>query len=516
MSPRLVCGLLLTLLVTSPGCLFPPVEIIATTDHRLPVGVQNRTITVDDEGEEVRALSLSLLPATTGDRHDETFVLPAHLTFLSVHLEWNDPVADLDLVVTLRAGGSETWNDTHQGGNIGQPDRDITLFTKAEGEGGIRQDTPSDLLVVIDAKGMTRDVAANLTVRYDFQRDVEPVVGRFEAAGDTRIRVGDIETVSQEGRWVARRTIEIEDDPAAFGGEVRELALAAETGEADLVVTTGGRGTALFTIVQEGQGATRDGAVAAVNTFRVPYQNILSKGDERLTLSLALEVDDDDWRDKSGRIEARLPQNYMHAVDLTTTSGRIDIQNLTGDGLRGLAARVLTTHGAIDVNRYDLGTAAAMHLRTQDGPVRVRQLTANTLEVDTANGDSDLRGIRLGALVLTSVSGTHTTFALHTKSLDVSVGQGTLDGALSPTGSDTWRFDATSGELLVDLDGPSGTGYDITADTDSGTVRIRCKGEPWTQAGPGDTRRHCGPDPGDPALKLVLETTSGNIAVREM
>ena len=66
------------------------------------------------------------------------------------------------------------------------------------------------------------------------------------------------------------------------------------------------------------------------------------------------------------------------------------------------------------------------------------------------------------------------------------------------------------------MDGTSAAGYDVTAETDSGSVRIRCAGDPWVESRSARTQRHCGAEPGDPRLDVSLTTTTGNIVVREL
>jgi DUF4097 and DUF4098 domain-containing protein YvlB len=188
-----------------------------------------------------------------------------------------------------------------------------------------------------------------------------------------------------------------------------------------------------------------------------------------------------------------IAEAILGPVSAATGSGNVSVNDIerevnatTGSGdvkIDGASAGVKATTGSGNIQGTNLKGGAV--LQTGSGNIEVEQSALGDVRVGTGSGNVHVTGVK-GRLTAETGSG------------DV-----LLEGA--PQGS--WRLSAGSGNLRVKL--PTGTGYELDAETSSGEIRVDA---PITLTGAISRRRVRGTVGGGGAF-ITAETGSGDIVV---
>lgn len=213
----------------------------------------------------------------------------------------------------------------------------------------------------------------------------------------------------------------------------------------------------------------------------------------KVSISYQIEVPEDTRLEAGSGSGDVLGENILGPVSAATGSGNVNLLHIerevnatTGSGdvsIDGASAGVKATTGSGNIRGMNLKGGAV--LQTGSGDVQVEQSALGDVRVGTGSGNVHVTGVK-GRLTAETGSG------------DVM-----LEGA--PQGS--WRLSAGSGNLRVKL--PTGTGYELDAETNSGEIRVDA---PITLTGAVNRRRVRGTVGGGGAF-ISAETGSGDIVV---
>ena len=162
-------------------------------------------------------------------------------------------------------------------------------------------------------------------------------------------------------------------------------------------------------------------------------------------------------------------------VTADTGSGSIKLENIGGP------VSADTGSGSVHAD----GVAGAFHADTGSGSVYLMQTAPGDVTVDTGSGSSELLGV-IGALDADSGSGRI-------------VVQGRQEGR--------WTLDTGSGSVRIDL--PDDAGFDIDAESNSGSITIN---HPMTTTGEM-SKKHVRGTVRDGGHLLKIDTGSGSIRV---
>ncbi len=213
----------------------------------------------------------------------------------------------------------------------------------------------------------------------------------------------------------------------------------------------------------------------------------------KVSISYQIEVPADTRLEAGTGSGDVIGESILGPVNAATGSGNVSVSNIerevtatTGSGdvvINGAGAGVKATTGSGNIHGTNLKGGAV--LQTGSGDVSVEQSALGDVRVGTGSGNVHVTGVK-GRLTAETGSG------------DV-----LLEGA--PEGS--WRLSAGSGDLRLRL--PSGTGYELDAETSSGEIRVD---SPITLQGAVNRRRVRGVVGGGGAF-ITAETGSGDIVV---
>jgi len=177
---------------------------------------------------------------------------------------------------------------------------------------------------------------------------------------------------------------------------------------------------------------------------------------------------------KSGSGSLRLA-NLGDELHANTGSGDVRVESVKGD------VHLVTGSGSIEAT----GVAGNFTATTGSGRVKLEQVAAGRVEVETGSGGIEVRGV-------------HGSLRAHTGS-----------GGITAEGEATGEWTLHAGSGPIDVRVPSGSGFDLYAQTSSGRVTVD---QPLTVQGTirrGELRGKVGGG----GVAMDLRTGSGNIHV---
>jgi len=229
-----------------------------------------------------------------------------------------------------------------------------------------------------------------------------------------------------------------------------------------------------------------------------------TSGWARRAMHFELDLDDDElhltgsrssWLPALGpgrvTVRARIPQ--LFSVDLHTSGGHIDVQEVTGE----VEAR--TSGGDIELNQID----GEIEVKTSGGSIKAAEIRGN-LAAQTSGGSIHISELN-GDVEVESSGG-----PIRIRDVDGAVEAETSGGAISVrfTGAPAGDLETSGGSIEVQF--PLGEGVDLEAQTSGGRVSID---EEFTISGRVEPSQVEAKLNGGGA-ELSLETSGGNIRVR--
>lgn len=309
----------------------------------------------------------------------------------------------------------------------------------------------------------------------------------------------------------ARKTVTITND---FGGaSLGVLAIGISAGTI-AVVPGNGPGYELVAVLTA-HAATEQEARTALDRITLSHEDILQPDGLHLTTGVRYEpapmpvpfivLGGGTWTE--AQLTFTVPAGPAYDLWAYASSGDILVE-----GLRGPSFRLDTSSGAITATGLNAGTleasassggihveqvqAAHVKLSASSGDLTAHQLVADILEADASSGDIEATG-RFG-------------------DLDVSASSGNIVLEAEPLRSGHYALDASSGSLDVRVALPLGVGYDVTAETSSGTITIDLpNAEVLETDDDGDYQRVATAGFTQARTQVVIEadTSSGDITV---
>lgn len=291
---------------------------------------------------------------------------------------------------------------------------------------------------------------------------------------------GAVEVSRDGNNYVARRRVEIRND---FGGASRaDVTLTVPNGEV-VALANGGGGYGMELVLEARAGSEAD-ARRGLDSISVTHSDALASG--TLTLNTAVQF---------AALEA----------GTSPLPGGISIGG--GGGSTTIERQASLVAGLPPAASYALKPSAS------NGEVRVSGLSGSLADLDTANGELTLNGrwdrARLsGSNSIVSVSGDYAD-------LDVGVSNGFIEAALQVRRSLSADFETANGEIDVAVEGSAG--YDLVADTTSGSARIDVAGTVAVgeQTATSAHRRSSDYDSRAVKAQIGASTTNGNIDIHQ-
>ena len=217
-----------------------------------------------------------------------------------------------------------------------------------------------------------------------------------------------------------------------------------------------------------------------------------------------LEYDDDELRligSRSswlpglgpGRVEVRARIPELFSVDLHTSGGHIDVQEVTGE------VEAHTSGGNIELNQL----AGEIEVETSGGNIKGREIRGN-LAAKSSGGSIHVSEVKGNVEVETSGG------SIRIRDVDGNVEAQTSGGAISVrfTGAPAGDLETSGGSIEVQF--PAGEGVDLEAQTSGGRVTID---EEFSISGHVE-RSEVEAELNGGGAELSLETSGGNIRVR--
>jgi hypothetical protein len=191
------------------------------------------------------------------------------------------------------------------------------------------------------------------------------------------------------------------------------------------------------------------------------------------------------------KVRARIPE--LFSVDLHTSGGHIDVQEVTGQ----VEAR--TSGGNIELNQI----TGEIEVQTSGGSVKAGEISGN-LAAKTSGGSIHISEVNGDVEVETSGG------SIRIRDVDGVVEAETSGGAISVrfTGAPAGELETSGGSIEVQF--PPGKGVDLEAQTSGGRVSIDEEFAISGRAGRSEVEAKL--NGGGP--ELSLETSGGNIRVR--
>jgi hypothetical protein len=229
-----------------------------------------------------------------------------------------------------------------------------------------------------------------------------------------------------------------------------------------------------------------------------------TSGWARRAMRFELELDDDEvrligsrssWLPGLGRgrveVRARIPE--LFSVDLHTSGGHIDVQEVTGQ------VEAHTSGGDIELNQID----GEIEAETSGGSIKAREIRGN-LAAQTSGGSIHVSEASGNVEVETSGG------AVRIRDVDGNVDAQTSGGTISVrfTGAPAGDLETSGGSIEVQF--PAAEGVDLEAETSGGRVHID---EEFTLSGRVE-RSEVEAALNGGGAELSLETSGGNIQVR--
>ena len=221
-------------------------------------------------------------------------------------------------------------------------------------------------------------------------------------------------------------------------------------------------------------------------------------------IRFALEQDDDEvhltgshssWLPNLGpgrvKVRARIPN--LFSLDLRTSGGHIDVQEVTGE------VDAKTSGGEIELNQI----SGEIEVETSGGGIKAREIRGD-LAASTSGGTIHLSEVT-GNVEVESSGG-----SIRIRDVDGVVEAETSGGAISVrfSGAPAGALETSGGSIEVQF--PSGKGVDLEAQTSGGRVTID---EEFTISGSIE-RSQVEAKLNGGGAELSLETSGGNIRVR--
>ena len=229
-----------------------------------------------------------------------------------------------------------------------------------------------------------------------------------------------------------------------------------------------------------------------------------TSGWARRAMRFELELDDEEVRLigsrsswlaglGSGRVEVRARIPKLFSVDLHTSGGHIDVQEVTGQ------VDAHTSGGDIELNQI----VGEIVVETSGGSIKAREIRGN-LAAQTSGGSIHLSEVRGNVEVETSGG------PVRIRDVDGNVEAKTSGGTISVrfTGAPAGELETSGGSIEVQF--PQGEGVDLEAETSGGRVSID---EEFTISGRVE-RSEVEAELNGGGAELSLETSGGNIQVR--
>jgi len=229
-----------------------------------------------------------------------------------------------------------------------------------------------------------------------------------------------------------------------------------------------------------------------------------TSGWARRAMRFELELDDEEVRLigsrsswlaglGSGRVEVRARIPKLFSVDLHTSGGHIDVQEVTGQ------VDAHTSGGDIELNQI----VGEIEVETSGGSIKAREIRGN-LAAQTSGGSIHLSEVRGNVEVETSGG------PVRIRDVDGNVEAKTSGGTISVrfTGAPAGELETSGGSIEVQF--PQGEGVDLEAETSGGRVSID---EEFTISGRVE-RSEVEAELNGGGAELSLETSGGNIQVR--
>lgn len=162
----------------------------------------------------------------------------------------------------------------------------------------------------------------------------------------------------------------------------------------------------------------------------------------------------------SGRVDYTIHVPAGAAVAVKSISGDVVLASISGE------ARVESVSGDIDVTRCP----NLAHARTVSGDVRVQDVSSTgALSLGTVSGDVVARAVKVRSLEAGAVSGDLRLSGVETERLDAKSVSGDIQFSATLARGGRYEFTSHSGEVRLQLAG--GTGFEISADSFSGSIR---------------------------------------------
>lgn len=268
-------------------------------------------------------------------------------------------------------------------------------------------------------------------------------------------------SMGMEGdQHVAVQTITLTNDFGGASGAIVELTTRA----GGIVVGEGNGGGYRIVVLLKSRADTESAARAGLERLSVSHDDDL--GDN---LELATEVHfPDSSNGLSGGITAYLPRSPAYRLDLDTSSGGIAVEDLMGP----------------------------------------------SIDAQTSSGGIAIKGSYTTIAATASSGG----IAIEAKARDVDAltGSGCVAAKLQPMGSGSWRLEAGSGGVALQVQ-RGNAGYDVEADTGSGNVAVamRATEEVGDQGSRHVHVRTTGYEDAGTQVVVTAKSGSGGVAVAD-
>jgi len=194
-----------------------------------------------------------------------------------------------------------------------------------------------------------------------------------------------------------------------------------------------------------------------------------------------------------GRVEVRARIPKIFSVDLHTSGGHIDVQEVTGQ------VEAHTSGGDIELNQI----SGDIEVETSGGSIKAREIRGN-LSAQTSGGSIHVSEL-IGDVAVDTSGG-----SIRIREVDGSVDAETSGGPISVrfSGAPAGELETSGGSIEVQF--PVGEGVDLEAETSGGRVTIDQEFSISGRVGRSQVEAALGGGGSD----LSLETSGGNIRVR--